>query len=171
LEDDEDDYDDDEIYEESGMRDLPEIVNKIPEDDDVIVNVSKKWVDKMMSDMGICPFTRGADMAGLPMGKVFYTVDRSVSVEEMYARYWEEVVRVEKTPEKDLSTTLLIAPEFLIDNIEMFENFSNTLTHPLEGLQVEVSLFVCPACTYTTCVMQETKLKQFCLILFCAHNT
>ena len=78
-------------------------------------------------------------MAGLPMGKVFYTVDRSSAIEEMYARYWKEVVRVEQSSESELSTTLLIAPEFLIDNVEMFENFSTTLTQPLEALKVEVS--------------------------------
>jgi hypothetical protein len=144
---------DDEMDESDWRKDLPEVVDRIPEEEDVIVDVSKKWVDKIMSDMGICPFTKGADMAGLPMGKVFYTVERSVSVEEMYARYWEEVVRVEQMPEKDLSTTLLIAPEFLIDNIEMFENFSNTLTHPMESLQVEVrSVCVCLS-VYVLCVV------------------
>ena len=121
---------------------LPDIVDKIPDSDEKIINVSKTWVDKMMSDMGICPFTKGAELAGLPMGQVFYTVDRSTNIEDMYAVYWEEVVRVEQNDEKELSTTLLIAPEFLIDNVEMFENFSGTLTQPLEALGVEVSLFV-----------------------------
>lgn len=116
---------------------LPVIVDKIPADNEILLDVTKKWVNKVMSDMGICPFTKGADMAGLPMGNVFYTVDRSTSAEDMYARYWEEVVRVEESSETDLSTTLLIAPEFLLDNIEMFENFSNTLTQPLETLKVE----------------------------------
>ena len=50
------------------------------------------------------------------------------------------VVRVEQSSETELSTTLLIAPEFLIDNVEMFENFSSTLTQPLETLNVEVSI-------------------------------
>lgn len=116
---------------------LLEIVDKIPDSDDKIIDLSKKWVNKIMSDMGICPFTKGADMAGLPMGQVFYTVDRSTNIEEMYAAYWEEVVRVEQSNETELSTTLLIAPEFLIDNVEMFENFSGTLTQPLEALGVE----------------------------------
>lgn len=30
----------------------PQIVNKIPDDDDKIINISKAWVAKMMSDMG-----------------------------------------------------------------------------------------------------------------------
>ena len=118
---------------------LPEIVDKIPDSDEKIIDVSKTWVNKMMSEMGICPFTKGAEMAGLPIGQVFYTVDRSKETEDMYAVYWEEVVRVERMDEKELSTTLLIAPEFLIDNVEMFDNFSGTLTQPLEALGVEVS--------------------------------
>lgn len=92
----------------------------------------------MMSDLGICPFTNGAEMAGLPMGNVFYCVDRNDKMEDVYARYWEEVVRVEQENEKDLSTTLLIIPEFCLNNVELFENFCNSLTHPLESLQVEV---------------------------------
>lgn len=116
---------------------LPEIENKIPDDDGLIIDVTKAWVNKMMSDMGICPFTSGSEKAGLPMGDVYYTVDRSTTMEEMYAIYWKEVVRVEQSNEKDLSTTLLIAPEFCMDNIELFENFSNSLTHPLEVLKVE----------------------------------
>lgn len=118
---------------------LVDIVDKIPDSDDKIIDLSKKWVNKIMSDMGICPFTRGSEMAGLPMGQVYYTVDRSTCIEDMYAAYWEEVVRVEQANEEELSTTLLIAPEFMIDNVEMFENFSGTLTQPLEALGVEVS--------------------------------
>jgi hypothetical protein len=76
-------------------------------------------------------------MAGLPMGPVYYAVERCTQVEDMYARYWKEVVRVEQNPEKEISTTLLIAPDFCLDNIELFENFSNTLTQPLTALGVE----------------------------------
>ena len=129
---------DDELEEEVRKKlNLPEIENKIPDDDDEIVEITKVWVAKMMSDMGICPFTQGAEMAGLPMGPVFYTVDRATTMEDMYARYWKEVVRLEQQPEKEISTTLLIAPEFYIDNVELYESFSNTLTQPLTALGVE----------------------------------
>ena len=115
----------------------PEIEDPVPDDDEQLVTVTKAWVAKMMSDMGICPFTQGADKAGLPLGDVFYCVDRSTGVEDMYAKYWKEVVRVEQNKERDLSTTLLIAPNFFLGNVEMFENFSNTLTQALTTLQVE----------------------------------
>ena len=91
----------------------------------------------MMSNMGICPFTSGPDMAGLPLGKVFYTVDRCNKVEHVYARYWKELVRLEQNNERDLSTTLLLLPEFSLRNVELFENLSITLTQPLEPLQLE----------------------------------
>eukprot|EP00542_Grammatophora_oceanica_P019523 CAMPEP_0194036060 /NCGR_PEP_ID=MMETSP0009_2-20130614/8454_1 /TAXON_ID=210454 /ORGANISM="Grammatophora oceanica, Strain CCMP 410" /LENGTH=584 /DNA_ID=CAMNT_0038677663 /DNA_START=108 /DNA_END=1862 /DNA_ORIENTATION=- len=113
---------------------FPEIVNRIPDDDQVIIDTTKVWVGKLMSDMGICPFTRSAEMAGLPMGQVLYTIERCTSMEEMYARYWKEVVRVEQSNEKELSTTLLIAPEFCMDNIDIFESYANTLTQALTGL-------------------------------------
>lgn len=128
---------DDEVEDTSTQSKYPEIVNKIPDDDDKIIDTTKIWVDKMMSDMGICPFTSGPNLAGLPMGQVFYAVDRCNSMEDMYARYWKEVVRLEQNPEKDLSTTLLITPEFCMDNIELFESFSNTLTQPLTALGIE----------------------------------
>lgn len=130
-------YDNDEGLEDDNLSDLPEIENKVPGSDDTLIEITKKWVNKLMSDMGVCPFTSGAEMAGLPMGKVYYTVDRCSSMEDMYASYWKEVVRVEQTNEKELSTTLLIAPEFCLDNIELFDTFSNSLTHPLEALQIE----------------------------------
>lgn len=119
------------------VEELPEIVNPIPADDDEIITITKVWTNKMMSDLGICPFTNGAEKAGLPMGKVFYCVDRNDKMEDVYARYWKEVIRVEQSNEKDLSTTLLIIPEFCINNVELFENFSNSLTDPLESLHVE----------------------------------
>jgi len=76
-------------------------------------------------------------MAGLPLGKVFYCVDRASTVEDVYEKYWAEVVRIERNKEKDVSTTLLILPEFFMDNVELFESFSTTLTNALTSLNVE----------------------------------
>jgi hypothetical protein len=115
----------------------PPIENKVPDDDEEIIELTKKWVGRIMADMGVCPFTKDANEAGLPIGKVFYCVDRASGVEDVYARYWREVVRVETLKEKDLSTTLMIVPEFFMDNVELFESFSTTLTQSLTFLNVE----------------------------------
>jgi len=131
------DDEDDDVGVATSVAAQPEIQTLVPPDDETIENITRKWVDRLMSSMGICPFTSGPDLAGMPMGNVFYTTDRSTEVEDVYARYWKEVVRVEQSNEKDLSTTLLITPEFSMSNVEGFENFSNTLTQPLESLEIE----------------------------------
>jgi hypothetical protein len=115
----------------------PTIENKIPNDDEEIISITKSWVNAVMTDMGICPFTQGPDKAGLPIGNVFYCVDRSTGFEDIYAKYWKEVVRIERNPEKDIATTLLITPEFCLDNVELFDSFTTTLTQPLVGLKIE----------------------------------
>jgi hypothetical protein len=116
---------------------LPDIETPIPDDDEEILKTSKDWVQTFMSDMGICPFARNADSAGLPVGPVHYEIDRSTNVEDIYTKFWEEVVRVEQQAEKDISTTLLICPEFFFDNVELFEEFSNTLTKSLVALGID----------------------------------
>jgi hypothetical protein len=116
---------------------LPDIENRVPDDDGEIIEVSRAWTQKMMADLGICPFTADADRSGMPMGPVLYEVDRSTSMEDVYEAYWKMVVKVEESDERELSTTLHIFPEFCMDNVEAFENFSNTLTQPLESLGVE----------------------------------
>lgn len=115
----------------------PAIENKIPDIDEEIIDITKAWVSSLMSDMGVCPFTQGAEKAGLPVGNVFYAVDRSTGFEDMYVRYWKEVVRIEQNAERDISTTLLITPEFCMDNLELFESFTNTLTQPLTALGID----------------------------------
>ena len=115
----------------------PPIENKIPDHDETIIDITKSWVSSVMSDMGVCPFTQGGEKAGLPLGDVYYAVDRSSGFEEMYERYWKEVTRIEQNPERDISTILLIIPEFCMDNLELFESFTNTLTQPLTALGIE----------------------------------
>lgn len=115
----------------------PEIVNKVPDDDEEIIERSKDWVQVICSDMGICPFSPSATQAGIPIGPVHYEVTRATTVEDMYTKFWEEVIRVEQQDEKDISTTLLVAPEFFMDNVELYESFCNTLTQPLTALKVE----------------------------------
>jgi hypothetical protein len=119
-------------------KDLPNLDwTEADKSDGAMIQTTKDWVSRMMSDMALCPFTSGADKAGLPMGPVFYTVDRCSGVEQVYAQYWKEVVRVEQATESELSTTLLILPEFALNNVEAYENVCNTLTQPMETLKME----------------------------------
>lgn len=120
---------------------------EVPEGDGPVISGMREWVDAIIADLGVCPFTVNAGKAGLPQGAIRYEINRSMSPEEIYRKYWQEVALIstdsaQAQDERSLSTTLLITPNFGLRNREFFETFSNTLTQPLEalGLEDEVQL-------------------------------
>ena len=143
-------WDDDEEWDFSGIdeeeedgksnskaADLPQIETLVPQDDDAIIDLSKKWVDRMMADLALCPFTQSAARSGIPLGPVHYHVDRVSSMEDAYRAYWSEVCRIEQVEQNEISTTLHILPEFCMNSVELFEQWADTLTGTLEALAVE----------------------------------
>mmetsp|Transcript_6043 Transcript_6043/g.11861 ORF Transcript_6043/g.11861 Transcript_6043/m.11861 type:complete len:620 (-) Transcript_6043:137-1996(-) len=142
-------WSDDEEWDFSGLDDedddvmggrtnnLPEIEDLIPKEDDKIVEVTKRWVDKMMADLALCPFTKSAEKSGIPMGPVRYAIDRATTMEDAYVAYWNEVCRIEGADQDTISTTLQILPEFCMNSVEMFEQWADTLTGTLEALGIE----------------------------------
>ena len=116
---------------------LPQIETLVPQDDDTIIDLSKKWVDRMMADLALCPFTQSAGRSGIPLGPVHYHVDRVSSMEDAYRAYWSEVCRIEQVDQNEISTTLHILPEFCMNSVELFEQWADTLTGTLEALAVE----------------------------------
>ena len=106
----------------------------IPQDDDVIIQLSKQWVDKMMADLALCPFTQSATKSGIPLGPVRYHIDRVSTFEEAYMAYWSEVCKIESVDESEISTTLHILPQFCMNTVELFEQWADTLTGTLEAL-------------------------------------
>ena len=116
---------------------LPQIETLVPQDDDTIIDLSKKWVDRMMADLALCPFTQSAARSGIPLGPVHYHVDRVSSMEDAYRAYWSEVCRIEQVDQNEISTTLHILPEFCMNSVELFEQWADTLTGTLEALAVE----------------------------------
>ena len=64
-------------------------VNKPPlfpaePDDQVVLDVTKRWVQAMIADFAVCPFTIQADRAGIPRGDVRYTVSRATTLLEAF---------------------------------------------------------------------------------------
>ncbi len=139
-------WDDDEEWDFSGLDDdvgtdtLPQIEVLIPKDNNEIIDLSKKWVDRMMADLALCPFTQNAERSGIPLGPVRYHVDRVTSMEDAYMAYWGEVCRIEAVDQNEISTTLHILPEFCMNSVELFEQWADTLTGTLEALDVEALL-------------------------------
>lgn len=117
-----DDDDDDDMGGDYGAESLYEV----PDDDGEIIGGMKAWVGAVIADLGVCPFTVDAERAGLPVGGIRYEIDRQSSPEAIYSKYWHEVsLLAGSTPgmpsEKELSTTLLITPNFGLRNREYFE--------------------------------------------------
>ncbi|CAN0011334.1 unnamed protein product [Scytosiphon promiscuus] len=110
----------------------------VPSSDDEVTELTKSWVQAVITDMGVCPFSVDASRAGLPVGQVRYPVTRETTAEAVYREYWREVeLLVSETNERSLSTTLLITPDFSLNNAEAFEVIGQTLTQPLEALHLE----------------------------------
>ena len=107
----------------------------LPNTDEQIISITERWVQRMMSDLALCPFTQSSARSGIPPGPVHYAVDRHVSTpEDAYASYWDEISRLLNTSEHDISTTLHILPTFCTDGgrVEMFEQWADTLTATLD---------------------------------------
>ncbi|CAB1119769.1 unnamed protein product [Ectocarpus sp. CCAP 1310/34] len=110
----------------------------VPSSDEEVQELTKSWVQAVITDMGVCPFSVDASRAGLPVGQIRYPVTRETTAESIYREYWREVeLLVSETNERSLSTTLLITPDFSLNNAEAFEVIGQTLTQPLEALHLE----------------------------------
>jgi hypothetical protein len=59
------------------------------EDDDIVLADTKEWVQKVITDFGVCPFTTDPNRAGIPMGGVLYTVSRAKSADEAFFAFWQ----------------------------------------------------------------------------------
>lgn len=116
---------------------MPQIETLVPTDDTTIIDLTQKWVNRMMADLALCPFTQSAERSGIPLGPVHYSVDRVSSMEDAYQVYWSEVCRIENVEQDEISTTLHILPEFCMNSVELFEQWADTLTGTLEALSVE----------------------------------
>lgn len=136
-----DDWDDeDEIAGFEGEVPTENVKNVFPieEDDNIILHDSKRWVQAVIADFGICPFTIDPERAGIPMGGVRYTVSRAKDADEAFFRYWEEVEALLSSTEKEMATVLLIFPEIeLFGNYDLFEAYCDSLSDALETIDFE----------------------------------
>jgi len=51
-------------YEEDDEEKDDEALFLVPEDDEEVFDVFKEWVDAVIADLGVCPFTVDKDRAG-----------------------------------------------------------------------------------------------------------
>lgn len=80
--------------------------------DDQVLSLTRKWVEAVIVEMKVCPFSASADFAGLPMGGVQYPINRATTADEVYQVFYEELERLLLVDEREHATTLLVLPDF-----------------------------------------------------------
>ena len=60
-------------------------------DDSIVLSETRKWVEGIIVDMKVCPFSSTADKAGMPIGGVSYPISHASIGEEVYEAFWEQV--------------------------------------------------------------------------------
>ncbi|KAA8490799.1 hypothetical protein FVE85_1246 [Porphyridium purpureum] len=114
------------------------LLGPVPESEQEILQKTFEWVQAVIVDLGVCPFTSSsASRAGVPMGEVRYEIVTQSTPEEVFAAFWREIELMQKTDERALSTTLMITPNFFQYNAEGFDSFCATLTSALTVLNVQ----------------------------------
>ena len=100
--------------------------------DDEALRCSKDWVNAIVSDAGICPFSLSADRAGLPLGDVRYDTTRAEDTETCFQWFWKEVQWLEDHPRHATSLLLMTNP-YWASNFDAFEQFGDALTQALQS--------------------------------------
>lgn len=116
--------------------------------DEIVLTDTKKWVQAVIADFGVCPFTSDSKRAGIPMGEIRYIISRATGADEAFYAFWHEVDHMLRTDERSCSTVLLVFPELeLFGNYELFEAYCESLSDAL--------------CSSTMCFEDELQLVFF----------
>ena len=105
--------------------------------DACVLGQTRAWVEGVIVDMKVCPFSVDANRAGLPVGGVTYPITHATTGEEVYERFWEQVLELQATEEKDISTVLLLTPRFGQYSAGAYDMLADTLNEALGDLGVE----------------------------------
>ena len=133
-----------EVYVEGYSRSTPTLSQS--DSENIILDVTRNWTRNVISDFSVCPFTIDEKEAGIPKGKIRYTVSSAASVEESFHDFWLEISALLESNSHDIATILLVygKNELFVRDIELFELFTacldDTLKHAALDMEKEVQL-------------------------------
>ncbi len=90
-------------------------------DDTVVVKDTRRWLQRAVIGLNLCPFAKAVDAKG----QIHYAVSRSVGFKDLLADLGPELKTLAALDPATRDTTLLIAPDALFDFLE----FTDFLTH------------------------------------------
>jgi len=86
------------------------------------------WVQAIISDFSTCPFTYNAEQAGVPRGKVYYSVSTASTICALMLDYWRVLHHMMTSSVKEVSTVILIlSDDSLLRSFQDYEHFSTVL--------------------------------------------
>ena len=106
-------------------------------DDDAIVAATRKWLERAVIGLNLCPFAKSVYVKE----QVRYVVSNATTPEALLETLMDELQRLSDTPAEAVDTTLLIHP-FVLTDFEDYNEFLDVADAAVEDMQLDGELQV-----------------------------
>ena len=97
--------------------------------DDEAISITKQWINNVVIRLGLCPYAAKPFVAD----QIRYVVSTATDDESFIADFFVESALLLDVDEEELSTTFLIAPQYVEEGVEGFYWLYEWLVDTLEG--------------------------------------
>ena len=106
-------------------------------DDDAIVAATRKWLERAVIGLNLCPFAKSVYVKE----QVRYVVSNATTPEQLLETLMDELQRLSDTSPEQIDTTLLIHP-FVLNDFEDYNEFLDVADVAVEDMQLDGELQV-----------------------------
>ena len=106
-------------------------------DDDAIVAATRKWLERAVISLNLCPFAKSVHVKE----QVRYVVSNATTPEQLLETLMDELQRLSDTSPEQVDTTLLIHP-FVLNDFEDYNEFLDVADVAVEDMQLDGELQV-----------------------------
>lgn len=106
-------------------------------DDDAIVSATRRWLEKAVIGLNLCPFAKSVYVKE----QVRYVVSSATTPEALLEQLMDELQHLSDTPVEQTDTTLLIHP-FVLQDFEDYNEFLDVADAAVEDMQLDGELQV-----------------------------
>jgi len=106
-------------------------------DDDAIVAATRKWLERAVIGLNLCPFAKSVYVKE----QVRYVVSSATTPEQLLETLMDELQHLSDTSPEQVDTTLLIHP-FVLGDFEDYNEFLDVADVAVEDMQLEGELQV-----------------------------
>jgi len=106
-------------------------------DDDAIVAATRKWLERAVIGLNLCPFAKSVHVKE----QVRYVVSPATTPEQLLETLMDELQRLSDTSPEQVDTTLLIHP-FVLNDFEDYNEFLDVADVTVEDMQLDGELQV-----------------------------